>query len=124
MNYNLQDDSLSQTTDVTLKLDKFLNNYNGYRDIRLYQLNLIVKDSEEYRKYLKVIDGGYWRLIMHLAISNCDKVLLNEAYKKLKGCGRESLDDKIEYYRMKCPIYMIWLKGCRKVKKIYIKIFL
>lgn len=118
MNYILREESLSQTIELGVRLEKELKNYQGYRDIRLYLLKLIVQEKKEYDKYLKTINIGYWRSIMQLAVDNKNKKLLKNAYVELNKYEAVSLNDKIQYYGVMCPIYMYVLRIYRKINGI------
>lgn len=121
MNYIQQDNSLSQTADVTLLKDRNLENASGYRDIRIHMLKMIVPEYNEQQKYLRLIDGAYWRGILHLAATHGDIKLMRTAYTKLKREESPTFQDKIVYYKKVCPPVSVIMRACNK---LYRTIFL
>ena len=119
MNYIQQDNSLSRTSDKSKGKNRDLENFAGYRDIRIYMLKLIVRDENEQKDCLRQIDIGYWRAIIKIASNYSDKVLLRKAFANLSQIEQPNLDDKICYYR---KIYPLWGKFLRTYKKVILTV--
>ena len=118
MNYIQQANSLSQTADSALAKKRSLENAAGYRDIRVYMLKLIVKDSSEQQRYLRLIDGAYWRNILQLAADQQDRKLLLESFVKLKREEVPTLQDRITYYRQIFPPVALLLRAWNKLRQM------
>lgn len=120
MNYNLQEDSLSKTSNDSEKQKKSLENAKGYKDIRLYLTNLIVPDKEK-GYYLDMIEIAYIRNIMRIAAEMKDKSLMRETYRGLKKLIEPTLDDRIKYCHLIIPMCVPGLRLFRKIKNICTK---
>ena len=118
MNYIQQGDSLSQTTDKAKAKSLDLKNSEGYRDIRVYMTELIVSEPNERQKYLAMIEAGYWRGVMKIAIIHNDKKLLKDAYKSLAKTEKPTVMDKISYYEQVCPLIAYGLRAWKKAGSI------
>lgn len=121
MNYIQQDNSLSNPSDNRDKLEKSLLNAKGYRDIRLYLVDIIV-DLEEKELYVKNIHAGYWRSIMNIALVNKDYTLLKEAYIELQKNEVPNINDKINYFSVFSKAKMYFFKVLRKINAIINKV--
>lgn len=118
MNYIQQANSLSQTIDENAKEKKELENMNGYKDIRVYMLNLIVKDEIEKNEYLRNIEGAFWRNIMSIALVEKNKELMCKAYQQMKKFEKPRIDDKIKYTKLIFPYCSFVLRVTRKIRYI------
>lgn len=121
MNYNRQEDSLSQASDLKVKKARDIENIAGYSDIYIYMIESIIKDEKEKRYYLDCNISRYWRRIYATAIEFQDKGLIKSSYKQVKKYGKVTFREKIDYYqnvypRMKCIVELLRrVKG--KVRK-------
>ena len=115
MNYIQQENSLSQTKDKTQAQKRDIENAEGYRDIRIYMTKLVVKDPDEQKKYLTMVEEGYWRAIMRIAESHRDEELLFDAYRRLCKVGKPYLTDRVSYYRKTCPALGFVLRVLNKL---------
>lgn len=96
-------------------------NAKGYRDIRLYLVDIIV-DLEEKELYVKNIHAGYWRSIMNIALANKDYTLLKEAYNELQKNEVPNINDKINYFSVFSKAKMYFFKVLRKINAIINKV--
>lgn len=117
MNYIRQEVSLSRTIDSNIAEQKSLENAEGYREIRIHMVNLIVQEEKKRREYRKQIDGAYWRSIMSLSLVNKNKALMKKAYRKMQNFEQPSIDDRIMYYSLFSQGIVFFLKLFRKIKK-------
>lgn len=120
MNYIQQDDSLSQTSDINLAKKRSLENAVGYRDIRIHMLKMIVTDYDEQQKYLKLIEGAYWRSILKLAAYFKDRKILHEAFEKLKENETPTFQDKVTYYEIVFPPISYFIRLINKLHRIIV----
>jgi len=121
MNYIQIGNSLCRTDDARESEKKDLDNAAGYRDIRIYMVNLIISDESEKAYYLNKIDGGYWRSILKLASMNRNTELMNEAYSNLKKHEKLSIEDNVLYYQLTAPKKALPYKVLRKLSFIFKK---
>ena len=115
MRYIQRDNSLSQTADAAIAKERSIENLAGYRDIRVYMLRQIVKDTAQVEQYMKHINGAYWRQMLYLANYYQDKILLRSAYEKLRDSECPRLDDRIVYFRAVYPPFALLLRVWRKL---------
>jgi glycosyltransferase involved in cell wall biosynthesis len=110
MKYIRQESSLSQTKNLEVEI----KNYQGYKDIRLYMIDLIVKEYEK-EKYNKCVNMLYARTFMNLAIQYGNKNVLEENYNILKENQSLTIEDKIAYYNQKNKLIVIIYRILRKI---------
>lgn len=115
MNYIQQNNSLSQTTDSAISLNKSIENAKGYRDIRVHMLNLIVEETAEKRYYSDIIECGYYRSLMNIALSNNNVSLFKQFYQDKLEYEKPSLNEQIVYYSFTSKIITIILKIKRRI---------
>lgn len=115
MNYIQQENSLSKVSDPQKAKSKGIENAKGYRDIRVHMVKCVVKDEQEQQHFFHVVDSGYWRSIMQIALQYEDCALLKNAYKMIEKLGDISINDKIIYNQFCHPVYAIILRGIRKI---------
>ena len=118
MNYNQQENSLTKTSDQIMAKEQNLENAKGYRDIRIFMVNMIIKEKSKKLLYLKLIDMAYWRSVMQIAFSMKDQILMKDAYLELTNIERPILEDKIIYCRLMHPKMVFLLKIFRKLNNI------
>ena len=117
MNYNRQPDSLSQSSDFEEQKQKIISATQGYTDIRLYMIELIVKDSIEEKNYLaQQIVFAQYRYLLNIAIMYNDRDLLNDCMNCLKEDSEHRLDNLIVYYSVQNPPLSFFLRAIRKIK--------
>ena len=110
MKYIRQDSSLSQVGN----LDFEIKNYQGYKDIRLHMIDLVVKEAEK-EKYNKRVNMLYARTFMNLAIQYGNKNVLEENYNILKKNKSLTIEDKITYYNQKNKLIAIAYRILRRI---------
>lgn len=115
MNYIRQPNSLSRTQDVAESKNKSIANAKGYTEIRRYLIELIVKDKEERKEYLRLMEGGYLRAMMEIATEYNDKELMKDSASQLKQIGLDTINDRIVNYSLTRPIFALVLRFFRKV---------
>ena len=98
MNYIQQENSLSQISDRSISKEKDIKNAQGYYDIRLHMLSLIVKDPSEISYYREIVQVMHLKSMMSIALSYQDKNIFKHAYDKLKQHTRPTINEKIAYY--------------------------
>lgn len=117
MNYNRQENSLSQASDLKIKKARDIENIAGYRDIYIYMLELIIKDEKERKYYLNCNISRYWRRMYATAIEFQDKELLKSSYKQIKIFEKVTLREKVNYYQNLYPVVNYILESLRRVKR-------
>lgn len=118
MNYNIQDASLSQERDSEKKERKLIRCAEGYTDIRIVMIKLIVKDRDEQHYYEVVSQDAKWRYFMNIALIYKDKSLMKEAKSALEKNDDYLIDDKIKYYTLFFPVFSYFLRIKRKTIKM------
>lgn len=118
MAYVLHEDSHSQARSPEEQYLKDEVNQQGYRDIYLHMLDLVLKDPAEYKKYRNIFDASYYRCAMLRARKYSKQEQLKQSYQALAKTGHANLNDKICYYgAIHSPIVYL-LKIIRKVQNI------
>lgn len=123
MNYNQQEDSLSRTSDAENQKEFLLTNQNGYREIREYMINLIVRDEKEKEQFFLLVKKLYLRSSMQIALTFNDVFLMKDSFNGLKGMKALVIDDYITYCRLLHPKVILFLRLCRKIKTISVRLF-
>lgn len=100
-------------SETGVNIDSKIKNIQGYKDIRVNMIDLILKDTEKY-KYNKIIDIMYSRIFIDLAINSKNTDLLDENYKILKKYNEVTIDDRVIYYNTKNKLIGIILRIIRK----------
>lgn len=118
MNYNIQEESLSQTSDPQMEMERFLENGAGYRDIRVHMIKQVVHDSDEVQKYVRMADVAYYRLVLNKAVSLKDKEITKKVYTDLKRSRAITINDRINYYSVIFPCAVLPLRCIRKLKSV------
>lgn len=118
MNYNIQEESLSQNSDPESEMERSLENGTEYHDIRIHLIKQVVKNPEEMQKYVRMADIAYFRLIFNKAVSLKDKEITKKMYANLKNAKATTLNDKIGYYSVFCPCVVFPLRCIRKLRSI------
>lgn len=118
MNYNIQENSLSHTSDFKTEMEWLLKNGAGYRDIRIHLIKQTVNDHEEILKYLRMADIAYYRLILNKAVCLNDKEVTKKAYTDLKNVRAITINDRINYCSAFLPSAAFPLRCIRKLKSI------
>ena len=116
MNYNQQEDSLSRTSDADNQKEFLLTNQKGYREIREYMINLIVRDEKEKEHFLLLVKKLYLRSYMQIALTFNDVILMKDSFSELKGMRQLLIDDYITYCRLLHPKAILFLRLYRKIK--------
>lgn len=116
MAYVLHEDSHSQASSPEEQYRKDEANQQGYRDIYLHMLNMILKDPAEHQKYCNIFDASYYRCAMFRAEKYHKQLQLEESYNALAATGYATLNDKICYYGSIHSPYVFVLKILRKLK--------
>ena len=118
MKYNIQANSLSQTSDQQECMARTLRNGKGYLDIRLHLIEQVIRDPEERQKYVQIANVAYHRFVLNRAVSLRDKVVTREAYGNLKRDHALTISDTIEYCAMFCPCVVFPLRCIRKLTRV------
>lgn len=118
MNYNIQEESLSQTSDPKMEMERLLENGAGYRDIRVHMIKQVVHDSDEIQKYIRMADIAYYRLVLSRAVSLKDKEITKRAYTDLKRSHAITINDRINYYSVIFPCAVLPLRCIRKFMSV------
>ena len=118
MNYNIQEESLSQNSDPESEMERSLENGTGYHDIRIHLIKQVVKNPEEMQKYVRMADIAYFRSIFNKAVSLKDKEITKKMYTNLKNTKATTLNDKIGYYSVFFPCVVFPLRCIRKLRSI------
>lgn len=118
MNYNIQANSLSQTSDQQECMARTLRNGEGYLDIRLHLIEQVISDPEERQKYVQIAKVAYHRFVLNRAVSLRDKAVTREAYGNLKRDHALTISDTIEYCAMFCPCVVFPLRCIRKLTRV------
>lgn len=119
ISYILQDNSLTQTSNIDVAKDKSIKNAFGFRDIRIHLLEQIVKDPAEKNRYLSVIENGYWKSMMFIASTYQDKSLMKHAFESKEKYEKASLNEKIMCYSLISPAKAFIYKVIRKIKSFF-----
>lgn len=114
MAYVLHEDSHSQARSPEEQYQKDEANQQGYRDIYLHMLDMILKDPTEHQKYRNIFDASYYRCAMLRAQKYHKQSQLEESYRKLVRTGHVTLNDRICYYSSRKSPLVIPLKIVRK----------
>ena len=123
MNYNQQEDSLSRTSNADNQKEFLLANQKGYREIREYMINLIVRDEKEKEQFFLLVKKLYLRSFMQIALTFNDVFLMKDSFNGLKGMKALIIDDYITYCRLLHPKVIPFLRLCRKIKTISVRLF-
>ena len=118
MIYNVQENSLSKTSDSKKTLEILSENLAGYRDIRIYLIRKIIKAPNESERYVRIADIAYHRSLLKLAIDTHDEQLLKTEYSNLKSLSGVSINERIEYCGYFFPYMVFPLRCIRKIKTI------
>ena len=118
MNYNIQENSLSQTTDHKMEMKRLLENGAGYRDIRIHLIKQVVDDPEELQKYMRMADVAYYRLVLNKAVDLKDKEATKKVYADLKSMHEITIDDRINCWSVTYPCAALPLRCIRKLMSI------
>lgn len=115
MKYIRHTNSLSQTNSCSI--EQCVQNMIAYQDIGINVVKSVCKE-EEFQKYKRRLTITFTRNILNLGFDQRDMVIIKKYYKKLKDLHGETLDDKINYFRVINPIYHYILRAYRKVISI------
>ena len=85
----------------------------GYKNIRKYMIELILK-GEECTRYLEILEIVYARYFMYLAIQYKNLELIEKNYLILKELSSLNINDRITYYNLKNKPLSIMLRILRK----------
>lgn len=118
MKYNIQENSLSQTSDPQVEMERLLENGSGYRDIRIHLIKQVVNNPEELQKYIRMTDIAYYRLVLNKAVNLKDKEATKKVYVDLKSIHAITINDRINYYSVICPYAALPLRCIRKLASI------
>lgn len=118
MIYNIQENSLSQTADPKMEMERLLENGVGYRNIRIHLIKQVVNDSKEIQKYVQMADVAYYRLVLNKAIALKDEEAAKMAYADLRSIHAITLNDRINYCSVICPCAVLPLRCIRKLESI------
>lgn len=116
MAYILHEDSHSQARSPEEQYRKDEANQQGYRDIYLHMIDMILKDPEEHRKYRNIFDASYYRCAMLRAVKYHKQEQLKESYRALATTGYATLNDRICYYSAVGSPLVLVLKILRRLK--------
>lgn len=116
MAYILHEDSHSQARSPEEQYRKDEANQQGYRDIYLHMIDMILKDPEEHRKYRNIFDASYYRCAMLRAVKYHKQEQLKESYRALVTTGYATLNDRICYYSAVGSPLVFALKILRRLK--------
>lgn len=114
MAYVLHEDSHSQARSPEEQYQKDEANQQGYRDIYLHMLDMILKDPAERQRYQEIFDASYYRCAMLRAQKYHKQKQFEESYRKLVRTGHITLNDRICYYGSHKSLLVIPLKITRK----------
>lgn len=115
MIYFLQNNSHSQASTPEEQSTKDDRNFYGYYDIYIHMINEIVKDSEEKKYYLNIVESWKYRHELKKAIEQRDKNNIQKYFKCYKLTGRVTLNEKIEIYSKIRPVRAMCLKCYRRM---------
>ena len=119
MNYIQQENSLSQIkSSPQEELKRKLENADGYKEIREYLVDKIIEDSAEKAEASKLINQGYWHLILALALEYKQSELADKAVENLKKLEYFGESEKIMYYNFKNPTKAIFIRAVSKIKRM------
>lgn len=118
MAYVLHEDSHSQARSPEEQYQKDEKNQQGYRDIYLHMLDMILKDPTEHRKYRDIFDASYYRCAMLRAQKYRKQEQLEQSYHALAATGYATLNDRICYYDSRKSPTAFFLKILRKIKSL------
>lgn len=118
MNYNIQSNSLSHSSDSDRGIEFALKNGAGYRDIRLHMISDIVKNPMEAEYFNCIAEANYQRFIMNSAAMLGNRKVVKKAFIGLKTFVSPELDDLIVYCRSVRPFFVFPLRAVRKLKSI------
>lgn len=118
MIYNLQEDSMSQTSDPQMDMKQLLENGAGYHDIRIHLIRQVVNNPEELPKYVRMADIAYYRLVLNKAVGLKDKKTTKKVYADLKSIRAVTINDRINYCSVICPYAVLPLRCIRKLTSI------
>lgn len=122
MEYRLQPESHSQSSDPLAQYQKSLVNIKGWHDIFCDVLQWLVTNDEERKGYLSRYEAAALRDVMYQAAS----VGLTEDVKKhftqLRQKGHVTLDDYIFFARFTAPLFVLPLRVVRKIKSLCSKV--
>lgn len=118
MAYVIHENSHSQAVSPEQQYQKDEANQQGYRDIYLHMLELILKDPREYQKYRNIFDASYHRCGMLRAVKYSKQEPLETHYRALAGTGLATLNDRICYFSAKKSPAVFFLKLLRRMKSM------
>lgn len=118
MNYNIQENSLSKTSDSKNEMERLLQNGAGYHDIRIHLIKQVVSDIEEKQRYIRMADIAYYRLVLSKAVDLKDKEVTKKAYTDLKNACALTISDRINYCSVFSPYTVFPLRCIRKFTTI------
>jgi glycosyltransferase involved in cell wall biosynthesis len=118
MAYVLHEDSHSQARSPEEQYQKDEANQQGYRDIYLHMLDMILTDPAEHQKYRDIFDASYYRCAMLRAQKYSKQTQLEESFCALVKTGYATLNDKISYYNAIRSPYAFLLKLLRKINSL------
>ena len=118
MAYVIHENSHSQACSPEEQYQKDEINQQGYQDIYLHMLDLILKNPAEYQKYRNIFDASYYRCAMLRAKKYLKRAQLEKCYHALTATGYVTLNDKICYYSAIRSPYAFLLKLIRKAKSV------
>lgn len=118
MKYNVQENSLSQTSDPQMEMVRFMENGAGYRAIRMHLIKQVVNNPEELQKYVRMADIVYYRQVLNKAVSLKDKEATKKAYADLKSVHAITINDRINYSSIVCQYAVLPLRCMRKLMSL------
>ena len=118
MVYVLHEDSHSQARSPEEQYQKDEANQQGYRDIYLHMLDMILTDPAEHQRYRDIFDASYYRCAMLRAQKYQKQAQLEESYHALAATGYATLNDRICYYDSRKSPTVFFLKIIRKIRSL------
>lgn len=118
MVYVMHKNSHSQAASSDEQYNKDEYNAEGYRDIYIHMMDLILKDPTEIQKYRNAFNASYHRAAMLRAKKYHKHNALEKHYQKLVSTGLITLNDKISYYSAKRSPIAFVLRVIRKCRSL------
>lgn len=118
MAYVIHENSHSQAVSAEQQFQKDEANQEGYRDIYIHVMNVVLQSPSENEKYRNAFDASYYRCGMLRAIKYQKFELIEERYRLLTATGLVTMDDRIAYFSAKKSPVAFGLKVIRKLKSI------
>lgn len=119
MVYYLQDNSHSQSVTPQEQQEKNDRNFYGYQDIYRHMIDLVVKEENEHRYYLSIIQSWQYNHELKKAMRNGDRKEMEKYFRLYKSTGRMTLNEKINYFSVTNPAKAIILKLYRRIRALF-----